>query len=85
MTAVSANFDFTKGLIVWVTTGKITYPNGDYYYFDATSYTNPVDGTYTGPVYMRDGVGKFKGAKGEVEMTGQGTCWTAEGYMKFPR
>jgi len=85
MTAVSANFDFEKMLVVWVTTGKNTAANGDYYYYDATSYSNPQDGSFTGEVVMRDGIGKFKGATGTVQMVGQGTCWHAEGTITFAR
>jgi uncharacterized GH25 family protein len=85
MTAVSAHFDFEKMRVVWVTTGKNTAANGDYYFYDATSYSNPMDGTFTGDVYMRDGIGKFKGMTGTVQMVGQGTCWHAEGTMIYAR
>ncbi len=83
MTAVSAKFENNK--VVWVTTGKNTAANGDYYFYDATSYSNPMDGTFTGDVYMRDGIGKFKGMTGTVQMVGQGTCWHAEGTMIYSR
>jgi hypothetical protein len=85
MTAISAHFDFEKGRVVWVTTGKITAANGDYYYYDATSYANPMDGSFTGDVIMRDGFGKFKGMTGTVQMLGQGSCWHAEGTMIYTR
>lgn len=83
MTAVSAHFDFVNMRVVWVTTGKNTAANGDYYYYDATSYSNPIDGSFTGDVSMRDGIGKFKGMTGTVQMVGQGTCWHAEGTMIY--
>lgn len=86
MTAVSAHFDFVNMKVVWVTTGKNTAANGDYYYYyDATSYSNPMDGSFTGDVFMRDGIGKFKGMTGTVQMVGQGTCWHAEGTMIYTR
>jgi len=83
MTAVSAYFDNVNMKVVWVTTGMNTAANGDYYYYDATSYSNPQDGSFTGEVVMRDGIGKFKGMEGLAQMVGQGTCWHAEGTMIY--
>lgn len=85
MTMISAEFDFNTYKVVWVSTGKNTAANGDYYFYDATAYSNPADGTFTGEVKMRDGVGKFAGATGTVQMVGQGTCWHAEGTLEFAR
>jgi len=85
MTAESAIFDPYMKRIIWKTTGKVTAANGDYYFYDAKSFSNPIDGSFTGNVYMRDGVGKFAGATGEVEMVGQGTCWHAEGTITYTR
>lgn len=85
MTSVSAHFDFQNMKIVWGITGKVTAANSDYYYYDATLNINPQDKSFTGEVNMRDGVGKFDGATGTVEMVGQGMCWHAEGTMIFSR
>jgi len=82
LTVLSASFDPNTGIVTWLATGKATAANGDYYYYDATTYVNP-DKSFTGPVKMRDGVGKFEGATGTVQMVGQGTCWHAEGTMSF--
>jgi len=84
LTVLSASFDPNTGIVTWLATGKATAANGDYYYYDATTYVNS-DGTFTGPVEMRDGIGKFKGATGTVQMVGQGTCWHAEGTISFAR
>jgi hypothetical protein len=65
--------------------GKITADNGDSYFFTSTTYTNPFDRTYTGNVHMFGGNGKFENATGDVVMTGQGQCWTAEGTMTYTK
>ncbi len=69
--------------IVQKATGRITAANGDSYRFTTTCYISMADMTFTGPVYMDDGTGKFKGMTGTVEMTGQGSCWTAEGFITY--
>jgi len=75
--------------IVMKNEGRITAANGDSYRFKSTAYVSMADKienmTFTGPVYMDDGTGKFEGMTGTVEMTGQGSCWTAEGLIKYEK
>lgn len=66
-----------------VSEGRITAANGDYYLFTSTSYSNPMDQTFTGTVWMYGGVGRFEGMTGTVTMTGAEMCWTAEGTMQY--
>jgi hypothetical protein len=66
--------------------GIITAANGDEYYYTATSYSNMTNLTFTGPVVVNGGTGRFEGCTGELTMTGNqkpdgSSTWTAEGWI----
>ncbi|HSK12672.1 MAG TPA: hypothetical protein VK907_05620, partial [Phnomibacter sp.] len=66
--------------------GIITSDNGDAYYYTATTYSNMTNLTFTGPVVINGGTGRFEGCTGELTMTGDqkpdgSATWTAEGWM----
>lgn len=79
-----AVFDPSTGLVSYKTEGTITGDNGDHYAFTGIAFNNP-DGTFYGTINMFDGTGKFKGMTGTVEMTGQGLCWTAVGFITYKK
>lgn len=84
LTIIDGSFDPGTGIVTWNATGKATAANGDYYLYNATTYVSPgPEKSFTGNVWMHDGVGKFEGATGTVQMVGQGTCWHAEGTMTY--
>jgi hypothetical protein len=78
----SAIIDLSTGIVTWEGEGKVTADNGDYYLINSITYRNP-DGSFTGEVWMKDGIGKFEGATGSVTTTGKDNCWTAQGTIEY--
>jgi hypothetical protein len=70
--------------------GTITAADGSCLFYKGITVSNLADFTFTGPITLTGGTGRFKGCTGLVQMTGKmdpltgNASWTAEGTITFP-